>query len=149
MVPTTAINAKGRLKTWRPLQEKHKELKHCFLEEFTGPEFRLYGSLDLDLFTRLWIPAFARGALRNTERTETRNRDFFAAGHRLYDGVEHCVNGALSSSFGFDTGRFHDRLGQSFLVHAEYVICLFPRPLAFDAFSIAKSRVKCYIEDKV
>jgi len=92
-------------------------LHNRFLEEFASAELRFDRSLDLDLLTGLRVTAFARGALRHTERAKARDRHFLATAERLHDRVKDCFYGARCCCLRFDARLLHDRFRQLCLVH--------------------------------
>src|SRR5581483_445926 len=92
-------------------------LHNCLFQKLTGAELRLDGSLDLDLFARLRVPAFASRTLLHAERAESCDRDLLTVAHGFYDRVKNGFHRALCSCFRIDLGRLHDRLDQSLFVH--------------------------------
>ena len=67
-----------------------------------GTCFELHGfrSLDLNLFTGLWVDTGTGRTFGDGESAETDELNVFVLFDTLFDRFEHCFNGALCSGFG-------------------------------------------------
>ena len=86
------------------------------LQSFTGFEFRLFGSRDLNCFAGARIATGRRATLRDAEGSKPDQANFATAGKSRSDSVESCFDGLGGIGFGLSR-RFGDICHEIVFVH--------------------------------